>query len=419
MSLTVFAPLALLALAEPALPQGMVWVVDAQGGPGAFSTAIQPAIDAAQDGDTILVRSGTYEAFVISGKALVVAADAGPQPMLLGTSQIEDLASFQRVTLRGFKNHPVERGGLVARNNQGPLWLEFVELHGLSGTDDWEPGEPGLLVEGCSAVVLERCDLSGGAGYYSFEFFPGAGAPGLRAVASSLAMHDCTTTGGFGGGAEEAWGDSGGQGVALADALLFASGTRFIGGPGGYGGEDCFFLGGCHCYDGGPGGSAVWASGASAVTLLGCELLPGLGGDSQCASIGSPGSALLLQGGAASTLLPGDHRSFQLTSPAAEGGTTTARFTGLPGDLVLLGYAAAPGLLELPALGSLVLSAPFVVIPGGVLPASGVLQVAYSLPLLAPGVQGLGLFAQGAFLGTAGDAVLGGASTLLILDAGL
>ena len=72
---TILASL-LLAAAAPSA-QSKVWVVDASGG-GDFLD-LEPAVQTAAPGDTLLVRSGVYGATSIS-KALSVIAESGVQP---------------------------------------------------------------------------------------------------------------------------------------------------------------------------------------------------------------------------------------------------------------------------------------------------------------------------------------------------
>src|SRR5262245_20758215 len=84
----------------PAVAQGKLWIVDDGGGAGVDFTALQPAIDAAAGGDTILVHAGTYAASVIDGKALVVAEQPGEYAKVAGL-RVQNLQPDQRVVLRG------------------------------------------------------------------------------------------------------------------------------------------------------------------------------------------------------------------------------------------------------------------------------------------------------------------------------
>jgi len=61
--------------AIPLLLLQTVWVVDDNGGPGVDFTDIQPAIDAAADGDVLDVRAGTYTHFTLSGKGLRILGE--------------------------------------------------------------------------------------------------------------------------------------------------------------------------------------------------------------------------------------------------------------------------------------------------------------------------------------------------------
>jgi hypothetical protein len=86
------APFLCLAFALPAGAQDRLIVVDDGPYPGDFTT-IQEAVDAAQDGDVVLVRPGTYEAFAIDHKGVSVVAE---QPLDM---RIE--LSMQRVEVEG------------------------------------------------------------------------------------------------------------------------------------------------------------------------------------------------------------------------------------------------------------------------------------------------------------------------------
>ena len=74
-------------------------------GPGEPFVTIQPAIDAAQDGDVVLVRPGTYAGFVVDGKSLVVHADGAvtlTESVEKSCIQVQNVPAGSRVVVRGF-----------------------------------------------------------------------------------------------------------------------------------------------------------------------------------------------------------------------------------------------------------------------------------------------------------------------------
>src|SRR4029079_14764563 len=61
---------ALLCLTAPATGQGRTWIVDGNNGPGTNFLDIPPAVAAAQDGDTILVRP--FGSFFLAYRGAVI-----------------------------------------------------------------------------------------------------------------------------------------------------------------------------------------------------------------------------------------------------------------------------------------------------------------------------------------------------------
>jgi pectin methylesterase-like acyl-CoA thioesterase len=87
-----------LLLAAGASAQS-VFVVAPVAGPGVFSTDIQPAVDAAANGDLVLVKAGTYSGFTIDAKGVSVIADAGAAAVANGLVFVSNVSASQRVLL--------------------------------------------------------------------------------------------------------------------------------------------------------------------------------------------------------------------------------------------------------------------------------------------------------------------------------
>lgn len=192
---------ALLALAPYAA--GGVLVVDLAGGGDYLQIA--DAIAAAADGDTILVKPGTYAVgYVISGKGLTLVADQGADVLLyspfLGplVSTIENLQPDQTVVIRGID------GPLNLQSNLGAVRVEDCQLKGKLGfchpTLPGQVGGPGASVTDCASVAFARCAIAGGDGFEIFQ--PGmfaccsSGGTGLAVNNAHVALYDTTVIGG-------------------------------------------------------------------------------------------------------------------------------------------------------------------------------------------------------------------------------
>ena len=271
-----FVLLAASLLCAPPATAGTI-VVDWAGG-GDFLD-LQPAIDAAVEGDTILVRQlppmhpPTYTDFAVDGKSIAIVGPAGSAVRSYHGSVV-NLAAHQTVVLSGLY---IARG-LVLEDNAGAVFVRgcsvagstsptgaacsvrasrsvtFVDCGGFgkAGDDslaDGVPGEQGspcLDVDG-SRVALYGTSLRGGAGglgSHTPSSIGGDGAPALRVVASELFVADTTLLGGDGGWSDILFGGvgpggDGGAGLEL-DAASFAVGRAVDarGGDGGLGSPD-------------------------------------------------------------------------------------------------------------------------------------------------------------------------------------
>lgn len=384
-------------LAFPARAQGAVLVVDDDAGPGVDFPELQPAVDAAEDGDLILLHPGSYSHAAIHGKSLSVVVDGEPgsatvaapfslfspaAPALL----VEGLGAGQSVIVRGLSL----------------LTLGFL------------PQDIVLRVEDCDGpVVLEDCIIDNSDGYAAAvrtslsvafvgsRFDPGlsfydsvAGAhltrPGLDVESATVFLYDCEVLGSIGPDAQSlpfiphTPPGEGGEAVRLHLSTLFASGSSLQGGDGGSSEATV-------CDPGSDGGDGIAYGAGSLARLLDTAVTggaAGLAGPGCGLPDGSPGQAFDGPRGGVLTL-PGAARSFAASSPVAEGTQVDLVFEGAPGDAVIVVLALEPGAgIYHDAFGAVQLvAAPFLAFPFGVVPAGGVLSAGVPIPALGAGVD--------------------------------
>jgi hypothetical protein len=411
-----------------------VIVVDAGGG-GDF-TAIQSAITAAVDGDTILVKPGTYVGFTISGKELtIVGDDVGTWPNLTGISRVETLALGKVVTLARLQSTGPDSGTLQIDDCLGAVRVTSCEFEGRSATFANQFPGSGANVTESNDVAFTGSVLRGGDGLSN----PVCESPstnvvnanyGLRVWNSSVASYECAIDGGHGANGGSRTG-RGGEGVfvqhvtdARTAAFFFASRSNIHAGDGGN--TDCNAWG-CARTGGdgvwldwgtftmaGPtkgwfldlmvsgGAAGVWTNGTSG----GCDpALPG------AAYAGEPGFTF----GVASL-------GFTIPAVAHEGEFVTVTFTGLPGAQVFLNDELTTTFQAVASWRGILLS-PFPeaqIGPArsrrwGTIPASEVLTAQYRVPMLPPGVEAQTRFLQAYRIGPNGI-TLGTFRTLTVLD---
>lgn len=141
-----------------------VLVVDPAGGPGIDAVEIFDAVELAAPGDTILVRSGIYQAFTIDALPLSVIADTGAAVTVNGEIRVVNLAAGQTVLLRGLQTGTPQLHGLAGVDNLGALRVEaceFLSEDGAIGLFGF--GADGMHFWNCADVVVTRCESLGGA----------------------------------------------------------------------------------------------------------------------------------------------------------------------------------------------------------------------------------------------------------------
>ncbi len=403
-----------------------VWVVDAEGA-GDFEE-IQPAIDAAQDGDTILVRSPVggerrYPGFRIEAKGLAIL---GPEQGTLptGAVQVRGLAPDQVVVLSrldmrwnafelwGLPREPGAEPGLELLHNAGRVRLQDCRISGnVVAAPDQLRDSAALVVEASADVVLRQCQLIGGVGLAPPQG-PTPGAAALETSGSLVVLQECELEGGRGGTLTLPGGDrfgaAGGAGLSVASGVVHATGGRILGGTGGHASA------GSGSSVGGRGGHAVVVSTAAVAYAVGVAIEGGPGGEGATRS-GRPGRDVL----GSLTRFDGAGRGVQMArfGRALEASRIVVR--GHPGERALLlvsrdTHARFFG----PEAGFQVTREP---LPGGrmdlgVLPASGELALDFVLPDAAPdGIEPL--YFQATFLDPGGQLHFGDTKVLGVIGA--
>ena len=129
-------------------------IVDANNATGTIFPEIQSAVDAANPGDIILVRTGTYFFFEIDKSITLVADGAVTLSSITGNTlfRIRDTMDGDEVVIRGFAAFLFGGDGFEMVNNRGRILLDQFDSIGLSGDN---------LITDCDQVVLNQSTLAG------------------------------------------------------------------------------------------------------------------------------------------------------------------------------------------------------------------------------------------------------------------
>lgn len=382
---------------------------------GSFA-AIQDAVNAASDFDVLLVHPDTYDAgFTIDDKALTLIATGVVH--VQQRCAVRNLGALRRVALVGIKitGKPlsVQTAALKLENNAGHVRIQGCNFVGGSqgASTPAIPAPHGVWAVNCSRVVLSQSTSLGMQVGTNIGGNSAPGGDGLNAVDSSVALYDCTLTGGRGSGATLP-GGKGGAGCRVTNFGVFASGATLKGGNGGSG--DAGF-----CGNGGAGGDALVVNGAQA-QLLELTLVAGAAGPPDLCGYWPPpvpGQQVVSNGGVV-TYLAGAAR--KLTAPPQVNDNAPIPFTitGQPGDSAWLVVARAPRFLYQPALnGVLTVPMPTLsVVPLGTIGSSGTLNIALPVRDGESSQGGWVRYVQGLCVDTAQNSFLTSPLVLLVND---
>jgi hypothetical protein len=392
-----------------------VRIADASGAtPGSF-TSLQAAVNAAVSGDVVLVKDGTYDQVLVDGKSLSIVADAGAS-VVLGASPISGLPALTiqgslgptRVTVQGIavsSSAPGSGTDVGLRVGGGAVvWLESVAVDGFNTGFDLNGAE----------VIAHACEFYGAPGDPTTQV---DGGIAVVAQNATLSFHGVTAVGGQGLAASTLANPAGigGIGVLLDGGTLFCSGSLLGGGAGG----DGIDFGG-PCVAGGDGGVAlVLAAHDPHVVVVDTSVDGGVGGAKAGACGAGNDGASTDESSGSFSVETGTARSFHAQSPVRAGQSVTLKFSGEPGDARILFFAGSFQTLRAPSFsGALHLGLPMGDLALPPMPGNG---DAFSvvLPALPPGLEGVTIHLQPAYVDLAGVAYLHAASALVVLDAGL
>jgi len=410
--------LALTALVLTATAHADILVVRPVG-PG--FTDIQSAVNAAQDGDLILVKPSTdpefsYPAFTINDKSVsVVGSPADDLPVRVDHAHIDGLSAGRKVLLSRLEVQPsvgiTIQNGVTIEDALGSVRIQDSIIRGAEWYSEWWRGA--VWVCDSIDVAIVRCELIPTDGEDASEFIGGKfvcvnsvgeGGAGIRASSSTVLVSDSIVHGSDGGTAcvkdliNPDPGGNAASGVLAHDSTVYVFGCFVDGGLGGWGGS------GGSGY--GDDASPLYADGGSSLIVRDCVLQP------------------------PSHLVPPIHgnavfhpdlmgRFTPEPDPLEPGETTTFHFQSPePGQLVYLWVGLGSGLAPLSQhQGVFTVLPPYVGGTGlflGVIESSGLLVVPIGVPAL-PGIQHVVLPAQAVFVDADG-ALLGPHTDLIYID---
>ena len=399
-----------------------VFVVDPSGA-GDFPS-IQAGVLSAANGDTLLVRSGSYGPVTVTGKGLSIVADRDAAVIVQGGVQLSNTLLSHQIHLSGLRlmgNYSPEGGtehGLRADVVRGPLRVQDCNLLGAQGqgyTDTNDHGGDGARLTNVLDAAFVRCSLLAGDGGSSFDgtAFLQRSGHGLWAEGGRVVLQGCELVAGDSMEFDISTCDFGGQqghGAYVLNATLYASGTHMEGGRGGTEG---------FCSVTFSGGDGLRAEGKASATVLDCELV---GGPNNACNAGEGQPSVALDG-ATISFLSGAARSIQIPSPSRSGDQEVLRVEAEPLDFAWLLVSFHPGFRNLtpafsgPLLVGTPLAAPRRVL--GAVPASGILQVPIGAPTPFPGALSLDLHCQLFVVDASGAVRLGDAQRWTTFDPSL
>lgn len=396
-----------------------VIVVDSTGS-GDF-IQINLAVSAAVDGDLVLVKSGSYNAFLIPDRAVSVVADEGALVTITGYVAVLDLKAGATVLLSGLHATALDdvAPALYVVNNQGTVRIQDSSFRGYTpddmpfdGFSPMPPGGEGAWIHDSRDVALVNTSIIGGEGgtaeNYAFCLcVSGRGGDAMQVVHSRVSFFNATIQGGNGGMASYAGG--GGHGLDASDhSRLFVSGAIVRGGDGGFI-QDIIPI--CE-----PGGDGVVLDATSRARILDTVVE---GGPQAGPTFFDCDPGVPFSGAGTVVQIPGIARRVELQTVMREQSSVGVTFRGESQDLVNLPQAASSGYRNamLPFVGKWLIFFPplWSVAPLGVTDATGNFFTTHHAGPVTVRDHHI-LHTQGVFRSTIGLFMIANPRMLVVLD---
>gem|GEM_PF-3346969 len=399
-----------------------VIVVDPAGGP-AGAALLQAAIDAAQDGDILLLRPGDYSSAAGShpqliDRSLTLIVDGPAGSVVLSGLTISSLIDDSALLVRGLHVAPLPLVGLpsgaVEASTEGKIWFEDCVFTGaITANGSSTAGItafPGFGGFG-NSLAFVRCTLTGADGADEVPAVSPArpGAPGADLSTLCPTFHECTLQGGTGGDGDPFVGGNsvlanGGAGLSF-NYFSYGSllGSTLKGGDEGANNPAET--------QPGPGMSLFWCVETVRDTQITAGVVNGAG---------TPSPDIVFGGATAAIPYPAAARGLSVPSPLREGESFVLHAYGEVGDGVFVYFGFAPGLVALEyAQGDFLLAevVPGPLFLGMISDPSGVLDTPFQMPGLPVGVDGVVVYLQaGIAPAGGGHALIGSGSALVWID---
>lgn len=362
------------------------WVVDDDGGPGVDFTSLQVAIDTAAPGDLILVRPGVYGNFDLA-KALTILGEEGARTT---TGVIHDVQAMTAVAELEYRNLTVRDCAatvvldrlwswttsykspptVLVRNSTDVRMIEFDKAQS-GAAFSWL--EPRITVH-ASRVELTSSLAAGRHGSNKSTGYAGdGGAAVVVEQGGQLHMTRTSLDGGDGGDITTliGYGYGGVGGAALdiidGDVLITGRGAELL--AGGRGGSIVLYG------YAGDGGDGIEVSATSSLRYSEVNPRGGFGGGYG----GSKGAPISPQVGAVVKLPKQADPVLERLGDPAPGATITFKLRSKPGNYSRLFWGFAPTIKSSPGVLVDSLLVKQATIPIGVIPASGVLVIPYTV----------------------------------------